>query len=105
MALPLAPAYSPASAPCGTPLVGATTPQATGAAAYNLLLEREPVAGADLSLNSRITLANFKAKAAQRFVLLDKDGKGYLVLSELPKTAAQRRADRAAGQGGPKPPG
>ena len=48
---------------------GMTTPQATGAAAYNLLLEREPVAGADLSLNSRITLANFKAKAAQRFVL------------------------------------
>ena len=82
---------------------GMTTPQATGAAAYNLLLEREPVAGADLSLNSRITLANFKAKAAQRFALLDKDGKGCLVLTELPKTAAQRQAERGAGQGGPKP--
>jgi len=82
---------------------GMTTPQATGAAAYNLLLEREPVAGADLGLNSRITLANFKAKAAQRFALLDKDGKGYLLLAELPKTAAQRQAGRGAGQGGPKP--
>jgi Ca2+-binding EF-hand superfamily protein len=85
----------------GGPGPGGTTPQATGAAAYDLLLEREPVASADLNLNSRITLANFKTKAAQRFALLDKDGKGYLVLSELPKTAAQRQAERAAA----KPPG
>jgi Ca2+-binding EF-hand superfamily protein len=77
-----------------------TLPQAEGAAPYTLLNEREPVANADFDLNSRITLANFRKKAEQRFARLDKDGKGYLVLSDLPKTTAQRQGERRA-----KPPG
>lgn len=80
--------------------------QAQGAAPYGLLGEREPVAGSDLDLNSRITLANFKTRAAQRFTRLDADGRGYLLLAELPKTQAQRRTDQRQGRrnsGGPPP--
>jgi len=80
-------------------------PQAAGAAPYGLLGEREPVAGSDLDLNSRITLANFKTRAGQRFALLDEDRRGYLVLPELPKTAAQRQAERRSGTRDSRPPG
>jgi hypothetical protein len=83
---------------------GGGLPQAQGAAPYGLLGEREPVAAADLDLNSRITLNNFKAKAAQRFATLDMDGKGYLLLAELPKTPAQQGGRRGRG-GGQRPPG
>jgi Ca2+-binding EF-hand superfamily protein len=69
-------------------------PQAEGAAPFGLLGEREPVADADLDINSRITLANFKAKAAQRFKTLDVEGKGYLLLQDLPKTPAQQGGRR-----------
>jgi Ca2+-binding EF-hand superfamily protein len=77
---------------------GGGMPQAEGAAPYGLLGEREPVADADLDLNSRISLNNFKAKAAQRFTTLDVDGKGYLLLQELPKTPAQQGGRRGRGQ-------
>jgi hypothetical protein len=79
-------------------------PQATGAAPYDLLGEREPVASADLDLTSRITLANFRTKAAQRFTLLDPDNRGYLLLADLPKTAIQQQGQRGRrGPGGPPP--
>jgi hypothetical protein len=81
---------------------GGGLPQAEGAAPYGLLGEREPVADADLDLNSRISLNNFKAKAAQRFATLDVDGKGYLLLLELPKTQAQQGGRRGRGR---RPPG
>jgi len=80
-------------------------PQAQGAAPYGLLGEREPVASADLDLNSRITLASFKTKAGQRFALLDVDGKGYLTLAELPKTVIQRQGERRGRGRPPGPPG
>jgi hypothetical protein len=73
-------------------------PQLSGAAPYSLTADREPVAGADLDLNSRITLANFKTKAGQRFDRLDADMRGYLTLDALPKTEAQRQADRPRGR-------
>lgn len=84
---------------------GAGAPQATGAAPYGLLAEREPVAGADLDVNSRITLANFKARALQRFARLDPDGRGYLLLAELPKTQVQQRAERPGRRSGGPPQG
>jgi Ca2+-binding EF-hand superfamily protein len=85
---------------------GQGAPQASGAAPYGLLGEREPVAAADLDLNSRITLANFKTKAGQRFVRLDVDGKGYLQLQDLPKTLAQHGGRRGRGGGErTRPPG
>ena len=80
-------------------------PQAEGAAPYGLLGEREPVADADLDINSRITLANFRTKAAQRFATLDMEGKGYLLLAELPKTRAQQGGRRGRGGGPGRPPG
>lgn len=85
--------------------LGDGLPQAQGAASYGLLGEREPVAAADLALDSRITLANFKAKAAQRFATLDADGKGYLLLPDLPKTPAQQDGRRGRGGSGQRPPG
>jgi len=81
---------------------GGGLPQADGAAPYGLLGEREPVADADLDLDSRITLANFRTKAAQRFATLDVDAKGYLLLEELPKTQAQQGGRRGRRQ---RPPG
>jgi hypothetical protein len=92
----------------GGPAQGGFTgalPQAEGAAPYGLLGEREPVADADLDINSRITLANFKTKAAQRFAALDVDGKGYLLLADLPKTRAQQGGRRGRGGGQGRPPG
>jgi Ca2+-binding EF-hand superfamily protein len=86
----------------GGGLAGA--PQASGAAPYGLLAEREPVAGADLNLNSRITLANFKLRATQRFARLDPDGRGYLLLAELPKTQVQLQLERRKSRrDGPRP--
>jgi hypothetical protein len=60
-----------------------------GAAPYNLLREPEPVAASDLSFTGRISLADFKTRAGQRFDLLDPDGRGYLTLDTLPHTKAQ----------------
>lgn len=67
-------------------------PRMDGAAPYNLLGEPEPVAASDLSFSGRITLADFKRRANQRFDRLDKDKKGYLELASLPKTMAQSMA-------------
>jgi hypothetical protein len=73
---------------------GGGGPQFLGAAPYTLTGDREPVAGADLDLNGRITLANFKTRAGQRFDRLDMDAKGFLTLDTLPKTQAQQAAGR-----------
>ncbi len=66
-----------------------------GAAPYDMLREPEPVTAADLDFNGRITLAEFRTRADQRFRLLDPDDRGYLTPDDLPKTAVQ--------EGGPRP--
>jgi hypothetical protein len=63
-----------------------------GAAPYNLLGEPEPVAASDLSFSGKISQADFKTRANQRFDLLDSDERGYLTLDSLPKTVAQTLA-------------
>jgi len=60
-----------------------------GAAPYNLLGEPEPVAASDLSFSGKISQADFKTRANQRFDVLDADQRGYLTLNSLPKTVAQ----------------
>jgi Ca2+-binding EF-hand superfamily protein len=70
-----------------------------GAAPYNLLGEPEPVAASDLSFAGKISQADFKTRANQRFDVLDVDQRGYLTLDSLPKTVVQtlvkpRRQDR-----------
>lgn len=71
-------------------------PRLTGAAPYGLLAEPEPVAASDLDFSGRITLDAFRRRAAQRFATLDAQGRGYLVLADLPKTAVQKQAARRA---------
>ena len=76
-----------------------------GAAPYTFLAEPEPVAASDLSFAGRISLADFRRRAEQRFAKLDSTGRGYLMLADLPKTRVQqqagpdgrRRRDREAG--------
>jgi Ca2+-binding EF-hand superfamily protein len=60
-----------------------------GAAPYNLLGEPEPVAASDLSFSGKISQADFKTRASQRFDVLDSDQRGYLTLDSLPKTLVQ----------------
>jgi hypothetical protein len=60
-----------------------------GAAPYNLLGEPEPVAASDLSFAGKISQADFKTRANQRFDVLDSDQRGYLTLKSLPITVAQ----------------
>jgi hypothetical protein len=60
-----------------------------GAAPYNLLGEPEPVAASDLSFSGKISQADFKTRANQRFDVLDADQRGYLTLDSLPKTVVQ----------------
>jgi len=60
-----------------------------GAAPYNLLGEPEPVAASDLSFSGKISQADFKTRANQRFDVLDADQRGYLTLESLPKTVVQ----------------
>ncbi len=81
------------------PGVGDGVEQFEGAAAFSLTPDPEPVASADAALDGKITLAEFLAAVDRRFDAVDVKHQGYLTLADLPKTAAQRRAD--AGRRGP----
>jgi hypothetical protein len=73
---------------------------AQGAAAYSLLSIAEPVAGADMDLDGKISLAEFRAAADRRFQLLDTKQLGYLTLGGLPRTPEQIAVEGKK----PKPP-
>jgi len=60
-----------------------------GAAPYGLLREPQPVAAAGLALSGRITSADFRRRANERFDWLDRGRKGFLELATLPKTMVQ----------------
>jgi len=72
-----------------------------GAAAYGLLADPEPVQGSDIRLTGNITLADFKARAEQRFEALDTEHRGYLTLDSLPQTEAQRLSPHPRQRRGP----
>jgi hypothetical protein len=61
-----------------------------GASPFGFFDEPEPVATADFNFNGKITQANFLKLADMHFTTLDPDGRGYLTLDKLPKTAVQR---------------
>ncbi|MDB5459019.1 MAG: hypothetical protein JWO72_760, partial [Caulobacteraceae bacterium] len=83
---------------------GAAAPKSPeGAAPYGLLAEPEPVAASDLSFAGRISLADFKRRAGQRFDRLDVMMQGYLLLADLPKTQAQLGRRPGGRPGGPRP--
>ena len=60
-----------------------------GAVAFELFSKPEPVASADLQVDGHITLAEFLTAADRDFDTLDKTGRGYLTLADLPKTPLQ----------------
>jgi hypothetical protein len=60
-----------------------------GAVAFELFAKPEPVAAADLEVNGHITPAEFLTVADRDFDTLDKTGRGYLTLADLPKTPLQ----------------
>lgn len=60
-----------------------------GAVAFELFSKPEPVAAADLRVDGHITLPEFLTAADQDFDTLDKAGRGYLTLTDLPKTPLQ----------------
>jgi hypothetical protein len=67
----------------------------SGAAAYTLNRQAEPVSSADADFDGRITLAEFLAAADRHFDELDTQRDGYLTLAGLPKTAVQlQRGER-----------
>ena len=77
-------------------------PLVTGAAAYTLLGDAQPVSTTDTDLNGKITLAEFRAAADRRFARLDRNADGKLTVEELPQTLVQRvlRPARAKGRKG-----
>ncbi len=72
-----------------------------GAAPYSLLNDAEPVRSADADLDGKVTLAEFRHKARDVFIRLDKNHDGQLAKAELP-TPMIDNADvrRPRGQGG-----
>ena len=71
-------------------------PLLAGAAVFGVTPEPEPVAASDGDFDGRITLAEWRAAALRRFQLLDVDHDGRILRSELPKTPAEKLADKAA---------
>ncbi|HEY5107604.1 MAG TPA: EF-hand domain-containing protein [Caulobacteraceae bacterium] len=65
----------------------------------SLLNEAEPVSGADLSLDLRITAPEWRAAADRRFAALDAAGRGFLdhdaLLARLPRPGKARRPREA----------
>lgn len=61
-----------------------------GAAAYSLINEPHPIRGADADFSMRVSAAEWRAAADRRFALLDPDGDGAILPSDLRPTPAQR---------------
>jgi hypothetical protein len=60
-----------------------------GAPEFSLFNVSEPVLGADLNFDGKVTLEEFMAAAERRFDQLDVDRQGYLTLNGLPQTPEQ----------------
>jgi hypothetical protein len=71
-------------------------PVYTGAAVFGLIREPEPVAAADLDFDGKVTLAEMAAAARRHFDELDLNHDGYLTRDELPKTPAEKLAEKQA---------
>jgi len=79
-----------------------------GAAAYSLINEPHPIRGADSDFSFGVSRAEWRAASDRRFALLDVDGDGVLLITDLQPTPAQvmagqrpgKRPDRPAPQSG-----
>jgi len=85
----------PAAAAPRQAMRGAGLPR--GAAAFGLLNDPQPVAGADRDLDGRVSLDEARWTAERRFAQLDRDKDGVLTMAELPRTPVQAAARRAVG--------
>lgn len=74
----------------------ASGPAFDGASPFSLIDEPQPVSGADADFDQRITLAEFRKAAGDRFDLLDKKHQGYLAIADLPKTPVQQMQEQIA---------
>jgi hypothetical protein len=72
-----------------------------GAAAYSLINEPHPIRGADADFSMSVSLKEWRAAADRRFAILDKDGDGVVLATDLGMTPAQLGGDK---QREPKPP-
>jgi len=70
-----------------------------GAAAYSLINEPHPIRGADADFSMTVSRREWTAAADRRFALLDPDGDGAVLATDLRPTPAQ------AALGGPRPTG
>ena len=77
-----------------------------GAAYYGLFQEPEPLMSADRNFDFKVSRQEFADQADRHFKALDKAGKGYLTLDDLPKTAAEKaaRATRVVKSAAPTAP-
>ena len=66
-----------------------------GAAVFGVTSEPEPVAAADTDFDGKVSLAEWDQSARRRFDLLDKNQDGRIQRAELPKTPAEKMADKA----------
>lgn len=60
-----------------------------GAAAYSLINEPHPIRGADADFSYSVSRAEWRAASDRRFALLDVDGDGVILLSDLRPTPVQ----------------
>ena len=71
--------------------------RAQGAATYSLINEPHPIRGADTDFSMTVSKTEWRAAADRRFALLDVDGDGTILLTDLKPTPAQRLYDRGSG--------
>ena len=65
-----------------------------GAGFFSFLDEPEPISGADMDFNNKVTKEEWAAAAKRRFGRLDPENTGALTLKDLPKTPIQVIRDR-----------
>ena len=66
-----------------------------GAAVFGVTPEPEPVAASDTDFDGKITLQEWLQSAHRRFDLLDLNHDGRVARAELPKTPAEKMAEKA----------
>lgn len=75
-----------------------------GAAAYSLISEPHPVRGADADLSFSVSPAEWRAASDRRFALLDPDGDGAVLPTDLRPTPIQAMRGGGERRGGGRPP-
>ena len=67
-----------------------------GAAVFGVTPEPEPVAASDADFDGKVTLQEWLQSARRRFDLLDLNHDSRIARAELPKTPAEKMAEKAA---------